>query len=614
MPPQLPTREIDVFARPERLCELPRYRELSRLDAYFRGTQYDGRPDWWSGVDGHGETVPLRERKPCVIYPLPKAAVNQAARFVCGEGRFPSIKVDPTEPEDALVPGMTLNPDEAEALTRLVSEVARQVRLKSRSLELLRRGLSSGTACAIVGLRRGRFVLDLPDPKDCFPKFKDGDPQGEVETLVWSYSYEKTVEDKNGNFVRRTFYFRADVTAEEYVAYRDAPKPEIPGQALVWERDEERTKPHGLGFCPVVWIRNQPECSHESIDGVSLYAGLEDEFDALNFALSQRHRGIHYFGTPQAYETGVSPEENPGGAPVRGAVAERASTTRPPKDDARAQSELARLQRGAFGVNPKNRRAQSPDRIWSYQGEDVRLGILETTGAAFDAATKHVADIRSRILEAINVVLLDPTTVAGKGEISAKALQILFYPLLALVDELREQWWEDCFERILSTLLRMVAVRARRGRSGDRIGSLFLPGVERALPLLERFWFRHEGGEEWIPPRLTPAWGDYFSPSNEDVKSAVESADAAKQAGLIKPETASRHVAAYFGVSDPAAEAEEAESGSLHGAKKRLDEMAEEGDASPDSQKEPGDGEGGGEEFRGAAKPEEENEADEDED
>jgi hypothetical protein len=610
---QQTTREIDIFARPERIRDLPRYRELSRLDAYFRGVQYDGRPDWWSGVDGHGEQVPLRERKPCVIYPLPKAAVNQATRFIAGEGRFPQIKAEPVEVEDALSPEMALSEDEAETLTKLVREILRQVRLKSRVLEMLRRGLSSGTVCAIVGIRRGKFVLDLPDPKDCFPRFKDDDVHGEVEALVWSYCFERTVEDRDGNFVPKTFHFRRDVTADEYVVYEDAPKPEIPGQMISWTRDETRTKKHGLGFCPALWIRNQPETSRDSIDGVSLYEGLLDEFDALNFALSQRHRGIHYLGTPQVYETGVSEDENPAGGSVRGArsPSERTSTTRPPKHADAASDPVTG---GPFGVMPKNRRAVAPDRVLSYKSEGVRLGIVETTGAAFDATSKHVADVRSRILEAIDVVLLDPTTVAGKGEISAKALAILFAPLLALVDELREQWWEDCLERLLATMLRTIAVRARKRTAGDDIGSLLLPGVENAAQILDRFWFKHEGGEDWIAPRLTPIWGDYFSPSNEDVKAAVDAADAAKQGGLIRPETATRHVASYFGVDDPAAEAEHGDAATLHGAKKRLNTMAEEPDP-PESQKEPGGStEEGGEKFRGAAKDEGEGEEEDDED
>lgn len=584
--------EIDLFAYPERICELGRYRALDRLDAYYRGTQYDGRPDWWTGLDASGEQVPLRERKPCVIYPLPKAAVNQATRFTFGEGRFPAIKAEPVEPEDALSPEMALSEDEAEALTKFVSEICRQLRLKSAALGMMRDGLSRGTCCVVLGLRKGKFVLDRPDAKDCHVEFVDGDPRGEVERLVWCYRFDKPVKLKDGSFVTKTFYFRRDITRERFVVYRDAEPPEIPGTPVRWEEDEDASVDHGLGFCPVVWIRNAPgECA--AVDGTSLYRDLEDEFDALNFALSQRHRGVHFFGTPQAYETGVGEDEKPG-------IVGR--TSRPPKEvegDAYAKGNREKHRMGPA-------RMYRPDMIWSFKGP-AQLGILETSGRAFEVATKHVADIRSRILEAIDVVLLDPTTVAGKGEISAKALQILFYPLLALVDELRELWWEDGIERILSMCLRMVAVRARRAAEGEE--RLLLVGVDRVAPILERCFLDTPGGRMWIPPRLTPAWGDYFSPSNSDVKEAVDAADAAKQAGLIKPETASRHVAAYFGVHDVEAEAEDANADALHAAKKRLDEMAEErtaGEREPD------------EKFRGAAKDEaedgDESGADEEED
>ncbi len=579
-------KDLDLFARPERLSETPRYRVLNALDAYYRGTQYDGRPDWWTGLNASGEQVPLRERRPCVIYPLPKAAVNQATRFTVGEGRFPTIKAEPVEADDALSPEMALSEEEADALTKFVAELLRQLRLKSIALDLMRRGLSSSTAVAIVQIRNGRFSLLLPNAKDCHVEFVDGDPDGEVERLTWCYRYERQVELSDGSIVTRPFFFRRDVTAERFVVYKEALPPELPGQDVRWEIDEEQGVEHGFGCCPVVWTRNMPD-DHANPDGVSLYRDLDEEFDALNFALSQRHRGVHFFGTPQAYETEVGEDEQPGMV---------ARTSRPPKETANDPYARGNREKHRMGGSPA--RQYRPDQIWSYKGK-AQIGVLETSGKAFEVATKHVADIRARILEAIDVVLLDPTTVAGKGEISAKALQILFYPLLALVDELREGWWERCFERILSMCLRIVATKsATMGEQGKR---LLLPGVDRVAPILQRHWLETPDGKVWIPPRLTPAWGDYFSPSNADVKAAVDAADSAKQGGLITDETATRYVAPYFGVHDPAKEAEDAESGSAHGARKKLDAMGE--DESNKSETENEDG--GGEEFRGAAKPEE---------
>lgn len=577
-------KDLDPFATPERICELARHRRLDRLDRYFRSAQYEGLPDWWTGVGpGKHEPVPLRERAPCVIYPLPKAAVNQATRFTVGEGRFPSIKVEPAKADDALSPEMALSADEADVLTKLASEIQRQLRLKSVSLDLMRRGLSVGTVVPIVQIRDGKFCVDLAHARDCWPEFVGGDPEGEVERLVWCYRYEREVVLPDGSIVNRTFWFRRDITRTHFVAYFEARTPEIPGMPVQWKIDDERSVEHGFGVCPVLWIRNMP-AEHSSLDGVSLYQDLDEEFDALNFALSQRHRGVHYFGTPQAYETNVGEEEKPG---MTG------RTSRAPKE---VEVDQYAHQMGARGQSQAKARMLRPDSIWSYRGE-AELGVLETSGKAFEVATKHVADVRARILEAIDVVLLDPTTVAGKGEISAKALAIMFAPLLALVDELRESWWERGFERILSLCLRIVATRGRA--LTERGQRLLLPGIARALPILDRCWLDTPDGRVWIGPRLTPSWGDYFSAGPADVKSAVDAADAAKQAGLIRPETATRYVAPYFGVHDIAAEAEEADGVTPEDAKRKLERMAEEKDA-PAAVEETGDD--GAEEIRGAAK------------
>src|SRR4051812_39926076 len=94
---------------PEFFCELPRYKKISQLRKYYEGTQYDGRPDFFTGrkAGGGDDVVPLRERKPCIIYPLPRAACNQVVRFTFGESRFPTIRV-PEINDDTTVTGEKL--------------------------------------------------------------------------------------------------------------------------------------------------------------------------------------------------------------------------------------------------------------------------------------------------------------------------------------------------------------------------------------------------------------------------------------------------------------------------------------------------------------------------
>jgi hypothetical protein len=562
----------DIFNAPERLCETARYREIARLDAYFRGNQYDGRADWYTGETGNGERVPLRERKPCIIYPLPKAATNEAVRFAIGEGRFPTLAVEDVDADDAVRPELTVSEAEAEQLTKLVGDLARTSHLKSAALQMMRSGLSCKTAPVVLGIRRGEIALTLPRPQDCFPAFRDGDPSAEVERMVWCYPFPKEVQEGK-TIMQRMHYFRRDFTATECIVYRDAEAAQF-GATIQWVVDEEATAKarHNFGFCPVVWIRNLPESHCSDIDGTGLYAGLEDEFDALNFALSQQHRGINYFGTPQAYETNVAEGEQPA-AVVR--------TAKPRGEDP--------VKGGAFGVNPKKARALAPDEIWSYSGE-AHLGILETSGKAFEVSGKHIMSVRARILEALSVMLLDPETAMQK-DLAGVAIQRLYAPMFAFVDELREHWWEHGFAKVLSMMLRIVAVT-----KGER---LLIPGAMKAAPILQRFMVDTTEGPLWIPPTITPTWGDYMSPSPEDIKTAVETAVMGKDGGVFTGKTATAYVAPYVGVADPDQEAEDAEAEGAESAHAALetavkavaDKQEPESDAEPEADQPGGDSE-----------------------
>lgn len=549
----------DFFASPERICQTRRSKEIARLAAYFDGEQYRGRPDFFAGLDRHGNVVPLRERAPCIVYPLPRAACNQATRFTFGEGRFPTVAVKATkrteenddgaerEVVDAAVPELAVTEEEASQLTAYLASVIESARLKSVMRTLCRAGTSQRTAVAVLGVKRGKFVVQMPRARDCYAEFVDGDPDGDVIRMTWCFQFEKEVE-VDGCVVTRSHLYRRDFTDTETVTYKDAPY--TPGKEVVWERDEEQTKPHDLGFCPVYWIRNLPEPHCGDIDGQSLYEDLEDEFDVLNFALSQRHRGIVYFGTPQAWETGISDDEDVGDT-GRTARPAKTTTAPSPKDPFRK-------------AGSARARKTAPDQIWSAQSETAKFGVMETTGAAFDAASKHVLDIRGRILEAIDVVLLDPMSVASKGEMSAKALALMYAPLLALVDELRDCWWASGLARLLSGVLRITAALDGKG--------IYVANAATVASICKRFNLETEDGETiWVPPVMVPSWGAYFSPSNDDVQKLVDATAKAKDAGLIRPETATRNVAPQFGVADIEAECEGAEGLDVEAAERRLE-------------------------------------------
>jgi len=562
-----------LAAHPERIVTTERYRRIAQLDAYYRGTQYDHLPDWYTGENRDGEAVPLRERRPCIVSKLPSAAVRQAVRFTLGEGRFPQIKVGEIEAAQA-VAGVTLAEDEAAELTAYIAAVVADARLKSVAMQVMRTALACRTGVGVASLRRGHFCWDLPHPSACLPVFFEGDVAGDVDALLWCYPFGKTIEEGD-RFVERMHFFRRDFGPEETIAYLDAPAPTV-DQSIDWQRDEDRTKPNEFGFVPAVWVRNMPDPHCHDSDGLSLYDGHLSEIDAHSFALSQQHRTINYHGAPQPYETNVEDGETPG------AIGRQARPVR--KGD--GTQGYNSLMEGPFGVNPKPARKMAPDSIWTYHGK-AELGLLETSGKAFEISGNHARNVRARFLEALSVVLMDPDTVS-KQDLSGKALARIYAPLLALVDELREHYWDAMLARMISIMLRMTAKLGGKG--------IMVPGAERAAEILQRFNVPFDGATLWIEPPMTPEWGAYFSPTPEDTKVIVETAATAKGEGLITAETATRYVAADFGIADAEAEAEEIEGeasdkadremASLHAAQKAL-AAAETPEAAPEQPAQP---------------------------
>jgi hypothetical protein len=511
--------DVDTLpVKPEQIQKTRRYKSLKKLDDYYHSTQYKGKPDFWTG-DKNGEIVPLRERAPCIIYPLPKAVVNQATRFTLGEGRFPRIRFEAVEVQD----GTGLSKEEAEALTSYVEGIIDQVGLRANMRTLMRRGTSSGTSVPILNLRQGKFCIDMPHAHDTWPVFENN-VVGDVERLTICYEFDKLIPQNNEVKYER-YYYRRDITDEEYIVYYDV-KVEN-GKPPRWSIDENETIQHKLGFCPVGWIRNLADPYSSDIDGVSLYDGLLDEFDSLNFALSQRHRGIVFHGVPQPWETGVKDDDGP---EAMGRTAMAQDNTSDP-----------------FHVSGTSAaRKAAPDQVWRYRSADTEVGLLETTGRAFDAATKHVNDIRERLLEAMDIVLLDQMKVTGSGDISAKALALMYAPLLALVDELRDCWWSCGIKQIVSMALRIVAATGGKG--------ILLPESEKVAKILQRFLVDLDDKKIWLCPKMVPNWGPYFSPLNSEVMEAVTTVVTAKNGGVISATTATSWIKDYFGIEDVPAE------------------------------------------------------------
>jgi hypothetical protein len=71
--------------------------------------------------------------------------------------------------------------------------------------------------------------------------------------------------------------------------------------------------------------------------------------------------------------------------------------------------------------------------------------------------------------------------------------------------------------------------------------------VKAISPLLAKFERDVDGGQTvWLPPRVTPAWGVYFTATAEDEKATVETAKAAFEGKLMTRELAIEKLRGVF--------------------------------------------------------------------
>lgn len=527
---------FDPGARPEFLAFTRRSRQLQHLHDVFEGRQYDGRPDWWDGKkNGRGAPAPLRKRKPCTIYRLPQAATKQVVRFLYGDGRFPKISVE--RPDDTDDGGVAISKGNAELLEAWFSDLIEAARIKPVERQRATRCISLGTAVTIVALRDGKFTFEHPLPQNCWAQFRNDDPDDAVTRLVWCYAFDKEVADKDGRPECVRYMFRREWDDQNVYVYEDAEVPSgIQYENVEWGTPSEQ--PHGLSFCPVIWTRNEPDAA-DGIDGRSLFDDSEEELEALDLTLSRRHQGLIYLGAPQMVETGVKEDDGPEGDGDRGAMSGGASSGVGYKSHGNDYDVTV----------AEKRRRTGPDTVWSYYGEKVTVELVETTGKAFEVATLHVNDLRSRLLETWGVVLTSMSDTISKvttgAEMSAKFLMLAHAPLIGLVQEYRHNYWSNSLEPLLTMCLRICAEK----QSDESY--LLIPNSDKVAKIVQPMLAVNVGGSaQWQPPRLTPKWGQFFEQSSQEINQRTEAATKANDGKLITGKTATEFVAHDFGIDN----------------------------------------------------------------
>jgi hypothetical protein len=496
------------YVEAQRLCDrytTQRSKKLLHLEKYVKGTQYEGLPDWFS------DKKPLWERAPCIVYPIVKAAIDSNSDLLLGDGRFPALRVD------------GLDGEEAEKFEDGVDNVIRQSRFKQAAREVFAAGQGCGSACAVFGFRGSRLFVDTLLARWCEPEL---DVDGAVLSLEVRYPYLVLEKDERGEEKYVCKLYRRTITAQEDIAYFPA-KAEPDGTEPKWRVDKAKSVTHGLGYCPVVWFAHLKGCSAvNDFDGQAIHENLTDEIRAHDFALSQRHRAALYAGDPQWTEIGVKPGYNPTGAGRRAAVP--GSLNGRPGESYTSEY--------VFETNGEKVRRKSPGVVWQYEGKsqevDVKLHTLP--GDALKAIDDHAKDLLGKLCASLGVVFTTPESLPSESRLSGKALEDFKAPQLDRVNYYRGDFGDRFIIPAIGMLLRIA--------TDLKLPIENLDAVNAQLKT-KKMW-------TWHAPPFDLVWGEYFQLSGEEEALLMQASATALTAGFTTRKAVVEKRKGILGVTD----------------------------------------------------------------
>ena len=253
-----------------------RVRRLDILRRVLDGTLYDVLPyQFHEERSAGGVYVPLRDRRPSVRYPLARIVVEDSLALVFSAGHFPIVDCSD------------------HALRGTLAAIAAESGLNAAMLEAGLRG-AVGSVALLLRVLRGRVFVRAMDSLYLTPRW---DPMAPDTLLDVTERYKV-----RGSVLAEQGYEIADTAADYWFMRRwDAeweswfkPWPVAVPQAPA--RDASRSVRHGLGFVPMVWIRNLP--GGDDVDGGCTFRSAVETGVEIDYQLSQAGRGLKYSSDP----------------------------------------------------------------------------------------------------------------------------------------------------------------------------------------------------------------------------------------------------------------------------------------------------------------------------
>ncbi len=341
---------------------------LDVLGRVLDGRLYDLLPfSFHDERDAGGEYIPLRKRKPAVRYPLARIVVDDALSLVFSEGHFPGFDCD--------------DPVARAALGDIVAESG----LNQVMLEAALRG-SVGSVAILMRVLRGRVFFTVLQTRFLTPCWDPEEPDA-LCSVVERYKVRGSALVEQGYEIAdpsATYWFMRRWDGAREIWYEPWPLHAV-GAA---PEDAARTVRHGLGFVPMVWIRNLP--GGDAVDGACTFRAAIEINIEIDYQLSQAGRGLKYSSDPTLL--------------IREPVG--------------AEGALVRGGGNALVVSEKG---------------DAKL--LEIGGTAAAAVIEYVRTLREFALEGVHGNRASPEKLSAAQ--SGRALEMMNQGLIWLADNLR---------------------------------------------------------------------------------------------------------------------------------------------------------------------------------
>lgn len=374
----------------------PREREANLASLYYWGRQYDHLRPW----DAQG--VALRDKAPAYRVRLAHSIVRTYVDHLFGADNQPTFAV---EGDDALTASLT--------------EILDELDLELRLPEIGRLGALHGmVAVGFHAFEGGRIDLEIIQGATATVTLGSQDRAQALDRRIAFDDVLRLVEQWHAPQVgedgeQREVWHRREWTPDatiEFVPIVDPPDP----TALRWIKDEAATVEHGLGFVPVVWIRNLEIA--DDTDGEPLLGPAEFEAeDEINYTLSQTGRGLRYNQEPTLVLSGVGSD---------------------PSDE--------QIRRGDGNTLLLSASIRAPETL-------PRAELLEIEGQGTEQALAYVKTLRDLIYETTHVVRHDPERAAGA--MSGAAIERLKEPTIMMA-KLARVYYGRALARLCSKLLR----------------------------------------------------------------------------------------------------------------------------------------------------------------